>query len=259
VVETVLGFVVLLAFVNVSLAELQHAIEEPGQGVGHGGNGFGSAKPSAQATGIRCRKAAGPARPSRIDMTAERTGKHPRWKDCTLWKQLETYSGGDCDEVRASIELVMGNVVKILDKAETAPRDFTLHDSEHSYRVAKLMTKVVPAVLPQLSIYECTLLLLSAYLHDIGMTPERARITAHFEYLLTGTTTTLDEVSRAEFEKWLRLSSSVLVPISRDRTTTLADLRQAREIITYYCRARHNDWSEEWIRTNLSTYPFGSS
>ena len=191
-------------------------------------------------------------------MTAERT-RQPQWKSCTLWEQIKTYGCDECDEVRATIELVMDRAVTILDKAETAPKDFTLHNSEHSYRVAELMTRIIPGeVLPQLSIYECTLLLLSGHLHDIGMTPERSQLTAHFEYLLTGAETTLGDLARAEFEEWLSLNSSAVVPLTRSEKTTVGDLRQAREIITYYCRARHNDWSEEWIRTNLSSFPLGS-
>ena len=35
--------------------------------------------------------------------------------------------------------------------------------------------------------YELALLLLSAYLHDIGMTPERGKVLSHYRLLLDGT------------------------------------------------------------------------
>jgi hypothetical protein len=38
------------ALVNVSLAVLQHAIDQSGESVDHRGNGFGSAEPGAQST-----------------------------------------------------------------------------------------------------------------------------------------------------------------------------------------------------------------
>src|SRR5208282_4373465 len=104
----------------------------------------------------------------------------------------------------ATIELVMRDVVDVLDKAETAPKDFTLHDSGHSFRVAELMVKIIPEeVLPKLSIYENTLLLLSAYLHDIGMTPQHARPSGHHEYLLTADKGSIADADRAEFDTWL--------------------------------------------------------
>ena len=49
------------------------------------------------------------------------------------------------------------------------------------------MAKIVPKdVLGKLSIYELALLLLSAYLHDIGMTPEQAQVQRHWRHLVFG-------------------------------------------------------------------------
>lgn len=68
----------------------------------------------------------------------------------------------------------MPDIERVLN-AGTSPLDFTLHDAEHSFRVAEWMARIVPDdVLPKLSVYELALLLLSAYLHDIGMAPEQA-------------------------------------------------------------------------------------
>jgi len=73
------------------------------------------------------------------------------------------------------------DIERVLSSAGTSPLDFTLHDAEHSFRVAEWMAKIVPGdVLEKLSGYELALLLLSAYLHDIGMTPEQARVQRHW-------------------------------------------------------------------------------
>jgi hypothetical protein len=47
------SFVVLGAFVDVLLSVLQHAIDESGQTMSHGGDSFGSAQPAAQASVLR--------------------------------------------------------------------------------------------------------------------------------------------------------------------------------------------------------------
>src|SRR5690349_9038196 len=64
---------------------------------------------------------------------------------------------------------VMPVIEKILDLGGTTPKDFTLHDSEHSFRVAERMWQLIPEETKAiLSAYELGMLLLSAYLHDIG-------------------------------------------------------------------------------------------
>ena len=52
------------AFVHVGLAVFQHSIQEAGQFVGHGGDGFGGSQPGAQAAEIRSQGA--PAAPQRL-------------------------------------------------------------------------------------------------------------------------------------------------------------------------------------------------
>ena len=49
--------------------------------------------------------------------------------------------------------------------------EFTLHDANHSAKVVGLMSSIIPDdVLQQLNTIELTLLILSGYIHDIGMT-----------------------------------------------------------------------------------------
>ena len=49
----------------------------------------------------------------------------------------------------------------------------------------------------------------------------------------------------------------ITAPISKS-TPTEDELRRTSEIITHYARFRHNDWSEEWIRANLSKEALGT-
>ena len=83
------------------------------------------------------------------------------------------------NEVRAKklialVDHTLEQAEEILRVASTSPLDFTLHDNHHAFRVAENMTMVLPPkMVEKLSSEEIGLLLLAAYLHDIGMSPER--------------------------------------------------------------------------------------
>ena len=133
-----------------------------------------------------------------------RASNPPQWQTTHLWGSLEMKSTTEADAVRTTLKQCMPKIEAVLNKGGTAPSDFTLHDADHSYRVAQRMADVVPTnVLPELSAYELGLLLLSAYLHDIGMTPERRKVREHYDFLLTGEKGDLRETEIAELQEWL--------------------------------------------------------
>lgn len=66
----------------------------------------------------------------------------------------------------------MPRIEALLGEDSAGNLTFTLHDPDHAYRVAQRMADIIPAdVLRRLSAYELSLLLLSAYVHDIGLAP----------------------------------------------------------------------------------------
>ena len=105
-----------------------------------------------------------------------------------------------------------------------------------------------------MSEYELAFLLLSAYLHDIGMTPEYKKVNYHFVCLNTKTKNVLTPVEKQNFQKWLD-EEGEQIDIERD---VLNNDEKATELITFYCRYKHNDWSEEWIRNNFRDKDFGN-
>ncbi len=175
------------------------------------------------------------------------------WTETRLWKQLASLSSPERSSVEGLLQQWMPEIERVLN-AGTSPLDFTLHDAEHSFRVAEWMAKIVPeGVLGKLSAYELALLLLSAYLHDIGMTPEQARVQRHWRHLVFGPLPEeeggLSQEEAAEFQRWLDDEEGGLVPpLAREGKAGEDDLRLAAELITYYARHKHNDWSGEWIR-----------
>lgn len=178
-----------------------------------------------------------------------------KWNTTTIWGLLTSMkNNASADSTRNLLMSCMDNIELILAKSGTAPTDFTLHDEEHSYRVAERMIDVIPAkVLAKLSSFELGLLLLSSYLHDIGMSPRRDKVQTFYDYLITGVKGTLNQNVCEEFQKWLDEEGYEVTPPLITAPPKPDDFHLASEIITYYARHKHNDWSKEWIEENLTS------
>jgi hypothetical protein len=152
----------------------------------------------------------------------------------------------------AVVDDILEKAEEVLRAGNTSPLDFTLHDDRHSFRVAELMVLVLPQdMLPVLANEEIGLLLLSAYLHDVGMTPERHSILKYRD-LLIGSEQQMDESEKREFYEWFDSSEFgdvIKLPIS---TGDRAGLDQLEQVLTYFIRAKHNDWSASWIERHLA-------
>ncbi|HEX5717025.1 MAG TPA: hypothetical protein VF179_12750 [Thermoanaerobaculia bacterium] len=185
------------------------------------------------------------------------------WKETRLWKQIEFHRGSECNQIRALLELRMPMVQRILASGVTSSTDFTLHDAGHSFRVAEQMCEIIsPEVLESLSEYELALLLLSAYLHDIGMTPQQMKIQRHWNYLVFGPASAKPELTESEstkFQAWLDMNGSgIYPPLANEGNIGREGFLLASKIITSYARDCHNDWSKEWIKVHLSNDHLGS-
>jgi len=113
------------------------------------------------------------------------------------------------------------------------------------------MVEIIPAdVVPHIAARELGLLLLAAYLHDIGMTPEQRRVDRHYTYLLTNERV-LSDGEREAFRRWLDEDGRAKDFPLDSGPPTVKHLLLARELVSYYCRFRHNDWSADYIRETL--------
>lgn len=101
----------------------------------------------------------------------------PRIKNSTLYKTLVAKCGETDREV---ITLVESLVSYSIQRTKTIVRhmgEFTLHDSDHLFRVLYLMEKLVPQqVIEKFSVPELLLLIGSAFMHDVGMAPNEQEI-----------------------------------------------------------------------------------
>jgi hypothetical protein len=139
-----------------------------------------------------------------------------------------------------------------------ATRDFTLHDHGHAFRVAERMQEIVgDRLLEQLSTYELAFLLLSAYLHDIGMAPAQKKVERHRRHILFGDDKKPEKLSEDEalaFREFYDSSDwNAPVPFAPEGGADEVAIQSANEVLTDYCRYKHNDWSEAWMRQHLNS------
>ena len=153
----------------------------------------------------------------------------------------------------------MPDIEKVLAVGGTSPLDFTLHDAGHALRVATRMSQIMPkGLVANLSVYELALLLLAAYLHDIGMTPERRNVETVYRFLVTGHSDDSWVQERRELQKWMDENYPDLQRPLDFANNPQESISLVNELVAAYCRHRHNDWSEDWIRKNLVSLTLSS-
>jgi Histidine kinase-, DNA gyrase B-, and HSP90-like ATPase len=179
------------------------------------------------------------------------------WNETALWKELDSRSDGT--NRNTWLEAALPDVQTLLAKAATSPLNFTLHDDEHSFRVAQRIYELIPVeTLPQLSNMEISLLLGAAYLHDIGMNPKRQVVIDIKNFLLLGDGN-LAKTEQQRLREWLDRNypdEQIPLPETEDQKQRL---NRAEFLTAYYCRHRHNDWSGEHIESvsrQLSAPPY---
>ena len=96
-------------------------------------------------------------------------------KNLLLFKTLaEKMPNNDVISLISIIEQVVKQCDSILPRYSDTFTNFTLHNPFHSLKVVKRMGQIIPSeTLNQLNIIEITILVLSAFLHDIGMVQSR--------------------------------------------------------------------------------------
>lgn len=88
----------------------------------------------------------------------------------SLLRKREGQEGFDAGEISSRVALVIKEVWPILQNVTRHFPLYTLHDPGHGYRVAEHMAAITPPeTLKSLNCIELSLLIYSAYLHDIGM------------------------------------------------------------------------------------------
>src|SRR5687768_6006333 len=96
-----------------------------------------------------------------------------------LLKRQEVHDGFEAAEVSSRVSAVAGEVWPLLQQVCRSFPLYTLHDPEHSFRVAENMAQMIPKrTLAQLNSLELSILLYAAYLHDSGMASSQEQLYA---------------------------------------------------------------------------------
>lgn len=175
----------------------------------------------------------------------------PNWQSTRL--ATEIFSRSDIVNEVTLLNVTMPAIEAVLKSNAPASLDFTLHDNEHSFRVAEMSAGLFPDSLGDLSTFELSLLLMASYCHDIGMSPQRQKIKDHYNWLMTGDTSVLTKLDKESFQNWLDTNRAGLTAPVDSSQITITGLSKVDDAVAYYSRSRHNDWSEDFIRSELTT------
>ncbi|MEP1141853.1 MAG: HD domain-containing protein, partial [Balneola sp.] len=134
--------------------------------------------------------------------------------------------------------------------------EFTLHDSDHLFRVLNLMERLVPEeVIKNLSSPELLLLIISAFFHDIGMAPDEQEVLIWKK--LWDEHPEIEKEDQSTFDDFKRFYTSR--PEDEKRLTELIKKGQNTQadtvksyLITEYIRQTHADRARDIIEKDWS-------
>ncbi|MBI5314003.1 MAG: ATP-binding protein [Methylocystis sp.] len=175
------------------------------------------------------------------------------WQKTTIWQHLESM-GNAAAKTRHYVTNWLTQVETILAKGGTAPLDFTLHDDEHSFRVAQRISQLIPdETAKHLSDIEWALLLKAAYLHDIGMNPRRDVLKQVRDFLFSGMPPEFLRNEAQELQQWLDETEPGLQPPVYEGLPPAERANKIDRLTAFFARHRHNDWSEKYIVDEAQT------
>jgi hypothetical protein len=135
--------------------------------------------------------------------------------------------------------------------------EFTLHDGDHSFRVLRLMEKIITKKnINNLHIPELLLLILSAFFHDIGMAPEEKKALA-WRKIWDSNPKFLDDEENREYELFNRFCTARPDRLEEIDENILkgnfgvVDLLKSY-LISDYIRSTHGDRAKEIIEKDWS-------
>ncbi|MGB5988754.1 MAG: ATP-binding protein [Marinifilaceae bacterium] len=171
-----------------------------------------------------------------------------RLKETLLYKTLrekEINNNGENVLVTKVLEIVT-HVAPLLERVPENMPEYTLHDPNHSAKVVENMGKFIPSeTLNNLNSIELTLLILSGYLHDIGMTcskDEKENIIKSSEEFEVLFKSDLDK-----YEKFKQFKAT-----DDHRSATFIE----DQIFTEYLRRNHVARSADFIKERLGEGEF---
>lgn len=149
----------------------------------------------------------------------------------------------DSDKILPIVEKIVEFVSPLLQRIPEHMPEFTLHDPNHSVKIIEIISKITPKeVIDNLNSIELSLLILSAYLHDIGMTCDRAE-----KEKIISSNEDFDILFKSNNYKYQKFEQYKIEGNHR-AATFIQD-----QIFTEYLRLNHVNRSAKFIADNLSS------
>lgn len=166
-----------------------------------------------------------------------------------LYKQLK---GKCCDKYPEILTLVNAVAEYSVNKSKTIIRhmkEFTLHDETHSFHMLFIIEKLIPnSTLIKLSVPDIMLIILSVFLHDIGMCPEES-ILLTWKNQINEKEAQYSVEEAAQFKRYRLTFTQELEEISQCHIMGFPEKACLLEdyIITNYIRTTHADRARKMI------------
>jgi hypothetical protein len=155
------------------------------------------------------------------------------YEDTLLWKRfIEKANDHQRAEVRSCIKKAVDKLILVRDTFPT----YTLHNEQHSLNIINLMGELLGDRIGLLDPLEATLLILSAYYHDIGMVFTREEVK--------------DILEEVEFNNFLQSNSKAEVLFKEFQQQNPGKEKDIPdEIGEWYCRWVHPDRSSNIVKS----------
>ncbi len=171
-----------------------------------------------------------------------------------LWKKLKEFASknDNVNDLLVDVKRIVKDATPILNVSAQAAPQFTLHDAGHARRVVKRMADIIPDyTFEQLAPLECAMLILSAYLHDIGMSPPRNELVLYENLLFDNRTEGSSENKLDDFRDYLATQWRVTkLPLHEDRREHPRPWF-VEQIITDWVRINHVKKGWEIVRSHM--------
>lgn len=174
-------------------------------------------------------------------------------KNSKLWNAIEEGSNKASDGDRASILALTEYAGDFLDRIiETFP-NYTWHNRRHALNVVQIMDDLLGDFVPRLQPMECALLLICAFMHDIGMA-----LTPNERELLFETHDFKKVPDFNHFRHQRPETDLILLKLERDalgKQTSADANHKLRAIALDYCRWAHASRVDVYLRDIRRQHP----
>lgn len=176
----------------------------------------------------------------------------PRLQKSLIYNTLKEKCSEKDTEVTALVETAIPYTVYRTKTVIRHMGEFTLHDSEHLFRVLYLMERIITEpIIKKLSTPELMLLILTAFFHDIGMAPDEKDILA-WKKNWDESPQFVDEQEEKKYKEFKRFYSArpeqqeIINELIKQQKYSSAEIIKAYEI-TEFIRQTHAERAREII------------